>query len=127
MQKFLKLTSEQVFPPLGRAILVSCSPNKLYDDQGKPTDRVDGIRADVRALPDLSPVTVKVLGASAPMSNDELERLNLQARFVWVEFESLVANPWTDRRSGELRISATATGIKITDASCADDYDLDLG
>ena len=56
----IKLTGNQVFPPMGSAILVATRPNTLYGADGKPTDIVDGIRCDVKALPDLSSVTVKV-------------------------------------------------------------------
>ena len=122
----LKLLANQVFPPVGKGILVNTRPNTIYVD-GKATDRVDGIRCDVRALPDLTPVTVKVPGAAAPMSNDELARHNGVAQFVWVEFTGFVGTQYIDRRSGGLRVSATAASVKITDAPTDSDMDIDLG
>lgn len=111
----IKFLANQVFPPVGAAILVSTKPNTIFVD-GKPTDRVDGIRCDCRALPDLSPVNVKVPGAAAPMSNEEIERRNLSGDFVWVEFSGFIGTQWLDRRSQEIKVSGTATGVKLTTA-----------
>lgn len=124
MPHAITLTANQILPPAGTGILVRTDSNYQYENNVK-TDRVDGIRADIRALPDLSPVTVKVPGATAPMSNDELKRLNGQAHFVWVEFTNLSGQIYVDRKVNEARISATATSIKVVDAP--DDIDLDLG
>lgn len=111
----IKLTSEQVFPPAGKAILIATRPNTVYVD-GKPTDRVDGIRCDCRALPDLSPVSVKVPGVAAPMSNDELESRGQAGRLVWVEFTGFAGSQWFDHKSQVIKVSGSATGIKITTA-----------
>ena len=119
----IKLTAEQVLPPVGSAILVATRPNTIYGEDGKPTDRTDGIRCDVRVLPDLSPVTVKVPGAVAPMSNDELERRALTGQLTWVNFDGFTGSQWLDRRSGQLRVSGTATKVKITAAPNSDDVD----
>ena len=111
----VKLTAEQVFPPVGTAILVSTRPNTIFQD-GKPTDRVDGIRCDCRALPDLVPVTVKVPGAVAPLSNEEIALRALDGQFTWVAFEGFEGTQWLHRQSQELRVSATATKVRLTDA-----------
>lgn len=116
----IKLTADQVFPPVGSAILVSTRPNTIFGEDGKPTGRTDGVRCDVRALPDLTPVSVRVLGAQAPMSNDELERLALTGQLTWVEFTGFTGTQWLDRKSGELRVSGTATGVKIVSAPNVD-------
>lgn len=121
----IKLTSEQVFPPRGQAILVGTRPNTVFVD-GKPTDRTDGIRADVRALPDLSPIVVKIPGAQAPMSNDELERQALDGHLVWVEFSGFVGSQWFDHRSGQIKVSGTASGIKIVSNPMENDLLLEI-
>lgn len=120
----VKLNANQVFPPTGAAILISTRPNTVYVD-GKPTDRTDGIRCDCRALPDLSPVTVKVPGVSAPISNEELERLALEGHLTWVEFVGFSGTQWLDRRSGALRVSGSATGVKLTTAPSGEVVDFD--
>ena len=122
----IKLTSEQVFPPVGSAILVSTRPNAIFGEDGKPTGRTDGIRLDVRSLPDLTPVSVKIPGAQAPMSNDELERLALSGQLTWVEFTGFSGTQWLDRKSGDLRVSGTATGVKLVSAPVDDDIPLDI-
>lgn len=122
----IKLTSEQVFPPHGRAILIATRPNAVFGEDNKPTGRTDGIRCDCRALPDLAQVSVKVPGAQAPMSNDEIERQALDGHLTWVEFTGFTGTQWLDRRSGDLRVSGTATGVKIANAPSVDDIiDLD--
>lgn len=120
----VKLTDQQVFPPAGTAILVSTRPNTIFQD-GKPTDRVDGIRADCRALPDLTPVTVKVPGvATAPISNEEIEARALEGRLTWISFEGFEGVQWLHRQSQELRVSGTATKVRLADAP---DSMLDIG
>lgn len=119
----VKFLANQAFPPFGTAILVSTRPNTIFDADGKPTGDVDGIRCDCRALPDLSPVSVKVPGAAAPMSNDELERLALAGQLTWVTFDGFVATPWLDRRSGQLRISGTATAVHLAPAPNEENVD----
>ena len=112
----IKLLANQVLPPVGSAILVSTRPNTIFGEDGKPTGRVDGIRCDCRALPDLAPVSVKVPGAQAPMSNDELERQALEGHLTWVEFDDFSGTQWLDRKSGNLRVSASASGVRIVSA-----------
>lgn len=121
----IKLTADQVFPPNGTAILVGTRPNAIYAEDGTPTGRIDGIRCDVRVLPDLAPVSVKVPGVSAPMSNDELERLGSEGHLTWVAFDKFVGTQWLDRKSGQLRVSGTATGVKIVSAPADEILDLD--
>lgn len=121
----LKLLQEQVFPPEGKAILVSTRPNSIFGEDGKPTGAVNGIRCDCRALPDLTPVSVKVPGVQAPMSNDELERQALAGHLTWVEFTGFAGTQWLDRTTGKLRVSGTATGVKIVPAPY-DDGILDI-
>lgn len=119
----IKFLANQVFPPAGAAILVGTRPNTVFVD-GKPTDQSDGIRCDCRALPDLSPVSVKVPGVQvAPISNADIERRNLAGDFVWVEFTGFVGSQWLDRRSQEIKLSGTATGIKLTDAPAGEEVD----
>ena len=121
----IKLTAEQVFPPVGSAILVSTRPNVIFGEDGKPTGRTDGIRMDCRSLPDMATVSVRVPGAQAPMSNDELERLALTGHLTWVEFTGFTGTQWLDRKSGELRVSGTATEVKIVSAP-DDDIAIDI-
>lgn len=118
----IKFLDTQVFPPVGAAILISTRPNTIFVD-GKPTDQTDGIRCDCRALPDLSPVSVKVPGVQAPISNTEIERRNLAGDFVWVEFVGFVGTQWLDRRTQEIKLSGTATGIKLTNAPAGEEVD----
>lgn len=121
----IKFLPNQVFPPAGAAILVSTRPNTIYVD-GKPTDQTDGTRYDCRALPDFTPVTVKVPGVqTAPMSNSEIEHRNLAGDFVWVEFTGFVGTQWLDRRTQEIKLSGTATGVKLTNAPAGEVLDFD--
>lgn len=120
----VKFLASQVFPPVGTAILVSTRPNTVFVDN-KPTDQVDGIRCDCRALPDLSVVSVKVPGAKAPISNEELERLASNGHLSWVEFQGFSGTPYLDRKTGQLKISGTATAVRLTSAPGADDLILD--
>ena len=117
----IKLNAEQVFGPNAKAVLIGTRPNSIFGDDGKPTGRTDGIRCDCRALPDLAPVSVKVPGASAPMSNNELERLALNGNLTWVEFENFAGTQWLDRKSGQLKVSGTATAVHLTSAPGGDD------
>ena len=119
----IKLTADQVFPPVGSAILVSTRPNAIFGEDNKPTGRVDGIRCDCRALPDFSVVSVKVPGAHAPMSNEELERLASEGHITWVKFTDFSGTQWFDRKTGQIRVSGTATGIQIVESN---EY-LDIG
>ena len=119
----IKFLANQVFPPVGAAILVSTKPNTVFVDN-KPTDQTDGIRCDCRALPDLTPVSVKIPGAIAPLANDDIELRNLSGNFVWVEFTGFVGTQWLDRRSQEIKLSGTATGIKLITAPTGEvDFD----
>lgn len=115
---FVKLSEDQVFPPNGYAILVGSRRNAIYGEDGKPTGQTNGIRLDCRALPDLSPVSVKVLGAhtQAPISNEEVSRRALRGELTWVQFEGFSGTTWIDRRSGTLRISGTASEVRLVDA-----------
>lgn len=118
----VKLTREQVFPPLGTAILIQTRPNTIYGADGKPTDIVDGIRCDLRALPDLSPVTVKVPGAMAPISNEDIEAAALTGHFTWVTFDGFSGTQWVDRRNNNaIRVSGSANSIHIVPAPPSDD------
>lgn len=123
----IKLTREQVLPPNGAAILMGTRPNTIYGVDGKPTDIVDGIRCDVRALPDLSPVSVKVPGAKAPISNEDIEAAAMEGRFTWVTFDGFSGTQWVDRRNNNaIRASGTATGVRIVPAPNVDDNFIDL-
>lgn len=118
----IQLTASQVLPPDGKGILVGTHPNQVYDDKGNRTDRTEGIKADVRALPDLSAVTVKLSNVAVPpMSNDELERLNGQGRFVWVEFKDFIGKQYYSYRNKSMSVSATATGITVVDSPVTGD------
>lgn len=123
----IKLTDNQVFPPMGTAILVATRPNTLYGADGKPTDIVDGIRCDVKALPDLSSVTVKVPGARAPISNEAIEAAALTGRFTWVAFDGFSGTQWVDRRNNNaIRVSGTATSVRIVEAPDSDNAEIDI-
>jgi len=123
----IKLTREQVFPPVGIGILMGTRPNTIYGADGKPTDTVDGIRCDVRALPDLSPVSVKVPGAKAPVSNEDIEASALTGHFTWVTFDGFSGTQWVDRRNNNtIRVSGTATSVRIVPAPLSDDAVVDI-
>lgn len=109
------LSDNQVFPPDGKGILVGTSTNYVYVNNEK-TDRTEGIKADVRALPDLSTVTVKLPNVTVPpMSNDEIERLNKQGRFVWVKFDGFAGKQYYSYKKKSMCVSATATEIHVVD------------
>lgn len=117
----LKLSGAQVMPPHGSGILVGTRPNAIYGEDGKSTGQIDGIRCDVRVLPDLDLVTVKVPGATAPISNAELEATSLVGQLTWVGFDDFVGSQWLDRKTGALRVSATASAVHIVPPPTLDD------
>lgn len=123
----IKLTKEQVLPPNGAAILTATRPNIIYDADGKPTNSVNGIRCDLRVLPDLSPVSVKVPGAKAPISNEDIEAAAMEGRFTWVTFDGFSGTQWVDRRNNNaIRVSGTATGVRVVPAPNSGDDFIDL-
>lgn len=109
--KDISLTTEQAFPPHGAAILVDIKPNILFTD-GKPTGE-DGIKVTVASLPMLDKITVKVPGAKAPISPEQLAELNLAGRFVLITFEGFEGKIYQNFSTKEIGISAKATGLTI--------------
>lgn len=121
----IKLTADQVFPPDGTAVLVSTRPNALYGEDSKPTGEIDGIRCDVRALPDLAPVSVKVPGAVAPLPNEDIEALAMTGHLTWVSFDKFKGTQWVDRKTGTIKVSGTAEGVKIASAPDDDTFSIE--
>lgn len=113
----IKLQLEQISP---KSLLLIHRVQKWQEWEDKKPTKELGTQYGCVA-PTGERVTVKVAG-KASLSQEELEKMIETNGIAFARFENFVGSLYTDFKSGEQKISATADSIKLVEAEMPLDF-----
>lgn len=108
----MRLGLEQVLGSASAAILVSQREAFLYEN-GAKTDKKQAVALVCSPANDFEKISVKLTGVPLAITNEALAEANANLDFTWVSFQGFSASVYTDRASGEAKLSAKAASIYI--------------